>query len=248
MAKKSSKKTTKKATTKKAEKPIAKKSVKTTEKKPKGTASKNTAKTKKHTETHIRNHMSSTLTKEQLEQFRILLLAKRAELLGDVNSMEGDALRKSENDTGNLSSMPIHMADIGSDNYEQEFALGLLDSERKILREIDAALERIKDGSFGLCEGTGNPISLARLEANPWARYCIEYARMVEQGLVREGDKVEGYGGSDDDSEDDDEFYEDDEEEKEDEEEEEESDDEEKSSFSPYFEEEEEDDGRMLYE
>ena len=247
MAKKTSKKTTKKATVKKAEKPV-----KTTEKKPKDTASKKpaktpvSAKTKKHNEPHIRKHMSSNLTPEQIERYRILLLAKRAELLGDVNSMEGDALRKSENDTGNLSSMPIHMADIGTDNYEQEFALGLLDSERKILREIDAALDRIKEGTFGLCEGTGNPISIARLEANPWARYCIEYARMVEQGMVREGDKVESYSENDDESEDDDELYEENEDEEEDEDES--DDDEEKSSFNPYFEEDQEDDGRMLYE
>ncbi|MHC4084606.1 MAG: TraR/DksA family transcriptional regulator, partial [Planctomycetota bacterium] len=85
-----------------------------------------------------------------------------------------------------LSSMPIHMADIGTDNYEQEFALGLMDSERKLLREIDDALQRTEQGTYGICEGTGKQIRKARLEAQPWARYCVEYARKLEQGLVRE--------------------------------------------------------------
>jgi DnaK suppressor protein len=87
--------------------------------------------------------------------------------------------------------MPIHMADIGTDNFEQEFALGLMDSERKILAEINDALGRIDEGVYGTCEGTGKPIAKARLEANPWARYCIKYATMVEQGLVREGEKID---------------------------------------------------------
>jgi RNA polymerase-binding protein DksA len=78
------------------------------------------------------------------------------------------------------------MADIGTDNYEQEFALGLMDSERKLLRGIDDALGRIEQGTYGICEGTGKPIPKARLEAQPWAEYCIEYARMLEQGLIQE--------------------------------------------------------------
>jgi RNA polymerase-binding protein DksA len=99
--------------------------------------------------------------------------------------MENDALKKSRLDAaGDLSSMPIHMADIGTDNYEQEFALGLLDSERKLLHEINEALQRIEDGVYGICEGTGEPIPKARLEASPWARYCVAYARLIEQGLV----------------------------------------------------------------
>ena len=109
------------------------------------------------------------------------------EILKNVIEIEDEALKKSRLDaTGDLSSMPIHMADLGSDNFEQEFALGLMDGERKLLREIDYALERINQGTFGICTGTGQPIAKARLEAQPWARYCIEYARKLEQGLVVE--------------------------------------------------------------
>jgi len=127
------------------------------------------------------------LTAANIEHFKNVLLEKRREILRNVNEFEDEALKKSRLDaTGDLSSMPIHMADIGTDNYEQEFALGLMDSERKLLKEIDDALEHIEQGTYGICEGTGEKIPKARLEARPWARYCVEYARKLEQGLVTE--------------------------------------------------------------
>jgi RNA polymerase-binding protein DksA len=140
-----------------------------------------------------REKISSTRTKKRSltaadkEHYKQMLLEKRREILINVNEFEDEALKKSRLDaSGDLSSMPIHMADIGTDNYEQEFALGLLDSERKLLREIDNALGRIEKGTYGVCEGTGKPIRKARLEAQPWARYCVDYARKLEQGLVTE--------------------------------------------------------------
>ena len=127
------------------------------------------------------------LTAGDTERFKQILLEKRKEIIGNVNEMEDEALKRSRMDaTGDLSSMPIHMADIGTDNYEQEFALGLMDGERKLLKEIDDALQRIEQGTYGICEATRKPIAKARLEAQPWARYCVEYARMLEQGLVTE--------------------------------------------------------------
>ncbi len=107
--------------------------------------------------------------------------------MGDVNHIESEALKTSRLDaSGDLSSMPIHMADIGSDNYEQEFALGLMDSERKIVREILAALKRIEQRTYGICEGTGEPIPKARLEGIPWTPYCVRHAELIEKGLVSE--------------------------------------------------------------
>jgi DnaK suppressor protein len=140
-----------------------------------------------------RAQVSSTRKKKRVllnadaKHFKKLLLEKRREILRNVSEFEDEALKKSRLDaSGDLSSMPIHMADLGTDNYEQEFALGLMDSERKLLREIDNALTRIERKTYGICEGTGKPIPKARLEAQPWARYCVEYARMLEQGLVAE--------------------------------------------------------------
>ncbi len=121
-----------------------------------------------------------------------MLLEKRREIVGDVNEMEDEALKKSRTAaSGDLSSMPIHMADIGTDNYEQEFALELMDSERKLLRGIDDALQRIEEGTYGICEGTDDPIAVARLEAKPWARYSVEYARMMEQGKIPQEEEEE---------------------------------------------------------
>lgn len=122
-------------------------------------------------------------SKEVLDEFRQLLLTKRAELIGDVDHMTNEALRNSQpGGTGSLSNVPIHMADVGSDNWEQEFTLGLVANERQRLKEIDAALQRIADHTYGICESTHKSIGKKRLRAKPWARYCIESAREKELG------------------------------------------------------------------
>jgi len=131
------------------------------------------------------NKNNNELTQRELQKFKELSLAKRNELLGNVSSMEIEALRRESSD---LSRLPIHMADLGTDNYDQEFTLGLMDSERKLMKEIDEALDRIENCTYGICEGSGKSIPKARLEAIPWARYCVEYARLLEKGLVREKD------------------------------------------------------------
>lgn len=144
---------------------------------------KKTTKKKTATKKTVKKNSKLSLSAAERESFREALLLKRREIFQNVFEIEGETLKKSRLDaTGDLSSMPIHMADIGTDNYEQEFALDLMDSERRILYEIDEALQRLEEGTYGICEGTGQPISKARLRAQPWARYCVEYARMVEEG------------------------------------------------------------------
>lgn len=123
------------------------------------------------------------LKTRDLEFFRDLLLAKRREIVGDMHSMEAEALRSTSG--SNLSNLPMHMADMGTDNYEQEFTLGLVEKDRQLLREINLALKKIVDGTYGICEGTGKPITRARLEAKPWARYSIEYTIKLEKGMLR---------------------------------------------------------------
>lgn len=146
-------------------------------------------KRKKTPKTEVEERTPKTrLSSADLQHFRELLLEKRKEILGNVSEIEGEALRKSRLDaSGDLSSMPIHMADLGTDNFDQEFSLELMDGERRLIVEIDDALNRITAGTYGICEGTGKPITKARLEAQPWARYSVEYAKMVEQGRVKEG-------------------------------------------------------------
>lgn len=122
------------------------------------------------------------LSAKELETFRDMLLAKRRELVGDMYSMEREALQRSGE---NLSNLPLHMADMGTDNYEQEFTLGLMEKDRLLLREINTALAKIMDGTYGICEGTGKPIAKVRLEVQPWAKYSIEHARKLENRGVR---------------------------------------------------------------
>ena len=112
--------------------------------------------------------------------------------------MESEAFKSGSN----LSNMPIHMADVGTDNFEQEFTLGLIESERKILREIQEALGRIEDGSYGICQGTNKPIPRVRLEAVPWAKYSLDYAKALESGAIRhETNSSRDDDGGDDDEE-----------------------------------------------
>ncbi|MEI8195622.1 MAG: TraR/DksA C4-type zinc finger protein [Phycisphaerae bacterium] len=152
---------------------------------------------KKPVETKPRK-LTSPLSKSELTHFRALLLEKRRELLGDVGTMENEAFKSGSN----LSNMPIHMADVGTDNFEQEFTLGLIESERKLLREIQDALGRIEEGTFGICIGTGKAIPKVRLEAVPWAKYTIEYSKALESGAIRrDGGSDDEDNGSDDDEE-----------------------------------------------
>ena len=77
--------------------------------------------------------------------------------------------------------MPIHMADLGTDAFEQENTLNLLQNEEQVLAHIAAALERIDQGTFGRCEECGAEIPETRLRALPYARYCVECARKLEK-------------------------------------------------------------------
>jgi DnaK suppressor protein len=124
--------------------------------------------------------IKTKLSKKELGYYRDLLLHKRRELVGDLHAMENEALRSGG---GNLSHMPIHMADIGTDTFDQDFMLGLAAAERDQLREIDAALQRIEERTYGVCQLTGEQIPKSRLDAKPWAKYTIEAARKMESQL-----------------------------------------------------------------
>lgn len=118
------------------------------------------------------------LTPEDMQRFRAILLAKRSEILGNVTNMGDETIRRVRSD---LSTMPLHMADLGSDNYDLENTLGLMESETRILLEIDYALRRIEEGTYGICEVGGEPIVIERLEAIPWARCCVACASLSER-------------------------------------------------------------------
>lgn len=117
-------------------------------------------------------------SKEQLDHYKQILIRKRAELIGDVSTMEHEALRGS---SGSLSNLPQHIAEQGTDAFDQSLSLDLAAADRKLIKEIEDALKRIADGTYGICELTGKPIKADRLEELPWARYTIDAARMLER-------------------------------------------------------------------
>ncbi len=205
--KKAATKTVKKAVTKtvkKAATKTVKKAAKKTVKKVTKKAAVKKAAPEAIRKPRPRKALKSPLCKKDMEAFRGMLLEKRRQLMGDMSGMEAEAFHGNrQEETGDLSNMPVHMADIGTDNYEQEFTLGLLESERQLLGEINQALGRISDGLYGLCMGIGEPIGIPRLRAKPWAKYSIEYARRIEQGQIPR--PANDYGQSDDDLENDDE-------------------------------------------
>jgi DnaK suppressor protein len=122
------------------------------------------------------------MKKPEFAVYKELLLALRSRLRGDVSQMADAALKKSRSEAnGDLSSMPIHMADIGSDNFEQEFTLSLIENDGGTLALIETSLERIEEGTYGQCEECGVKIPKTRLNAIPYATLCIHCAEKQEQ-------------------------------------------------------------------
>ncbi|HEY1064581.1 MAG TPA: TraR/DksA family transcriptional regulator [Pirellulales bacterium] len=118
------------------------------------------------------------MKKAELDKYKQTLLELRSRLRGDVTHLADSGLSLSG---GNLSSMPIHLADMGSDTYEQDFTISLMENGGEVLDQIEAALERIEDGTYGNCLECPQKISKARLDAIPYAELCIECASKLDE-------------------------------------------------------------------
>lgn len=115
--------------------------------------------------------------KPDTQPFKEKLLQLRARLRGDVSAMADATLKRTRTESsGDLSSMPIHMADIGSDNFDQEFTLSLMENDEGTLDLIEGALERIEEGTYGSCTECGGRIPKTRLNAIPYTPHCIKCA------------------------------------------------------------------------
>lgn len=117
------------------------------------------------------------MTNTDLTLHRERLLALRARLQGDTTQMEDDALK----DHSKTTSIPTDMAELGSDNAEQELTFSLLGSDRDTLDQIEAAIQRIEDGGYGRCEACGERIPNTRLDAIPYAAECVRCASQQEE-------------------------------------------------------------------
>jgi RNA polymerase-binding transcription factor DksA len=107
---------------------------------------------------------------DRLMELRDYLLDRKGEQVRDA--------------TDERPAFSLHMADAGTDSYDRDFALSRISAEQEAVYEIEEALDRIRTGTFGICEVTGKPIEPRRLEAIPWTRFSAE----AEKKLERDGD------------------------------------------------------------
>jgi len=122
-----------------------------------------------------------TLSKEQVKQLRQLLITERAKLAGEIKAIAQETAKSPRDASGDLSAYTVHMADMAADTYERELSMNIVSSEQELLYQIDDALKRLDDGSFGVCQQCNQPVSMSRLKAVPYASMCISCQRAKEQ-------------------------------------------------------------------
>ncbi|MCM8782548.1 MAG: TraR/DksA family transcriptional regulator [Candidatus Omnitrophica bacterium] len=119
--------------------------------------------------------------KNDLNKFKQLLINLREKIVGEVEHIANNTLKQSQREAaGDLSGYTLHMADMASDHYDREFSLSIASTEQNIIYEIDEALRRIKDGSYGICFTCEKPIAKRRLKAVPYAKLCVNCQQKEE--------------------------------------------------------------------
>jgi RNA polymerase-binding transcription factor DksA len=122
------------------------------------------------------------LSKDDAAKFRKLLLDLRDHIIDGVSFLASDNLKRSHRDaSGELSGYSLHMADAGTDTFDREFALSLVSNEQEALYEIEEALKRLDQNTYGICGNCEKPILKARLEAVPFARLCVSCQSEIEK-------------------------------------------------------------------
>jgi len=125
------------------------------------------------------------MTKQQLKQFRQVLLQERTKFAGEIKSIVREASKNPREAAGDLSAYTVHMADMSADTYERELAMDLAESPQEVLYQIDEALKHIEEGTYGICQQCSKPIALSRLRAVPYTALCISCQRAKEQKTKR---------------------------------------------------------------
>jgi len=114
------------------------------------------------------------MTKQELLKYKKLLMRVREGVAGDISHIAKENLKSQKESSGDLSGYSLHMADMASDSYDRELSLNIAGEVQEIVYEIDDALKRIEEGSFGKCISCGKKIPQKRLNAVPYAKYCIQ--------------------------------------------------------------------------
>ena len=111
--------------------------------------------------------------RKELEEFRKRILGRKNQILDDLG--KDTTLKQTQKEaSGDISGYTYHMADVATDNYDREFSLGIASNERQVLYELDDAVKRIEDGSYGICEDCKAAITKTRLKAIPYTRHCLK--------------------------------------------------------------------------
>lgn len=119
---------------------------------------------------------------KELAEFKKIILKHKGEIAENIEHISEDTLKKSQKDaSGDISGYTYHMADVATDNYDREFSLGLAANERQSILELDDALKKIQDGTFGVCEDCKSSITKTRLKALPYARLCLKCQEKKEK-------------------------------------------------------------------
>lgn len=126
--------------------------------------------------------LSKRTVAPRFQRFYDLLMDLRREVAEELNMHSSETLKKSRKDDSGDHATSV---DAGTDNFDRDFALSLLSSEQEALKEIDAAIERIYKGTYGVCEITGVSIAEERLEAVPFTRFSLEGQRQHELNARR---------------------------------------------------------------
>ena len=126
--------------------------------------------------------MKKRFAKKDLDTYKEKLFNLKDDVMNQIRDISEDTLMKSQKEvSGDISGYSIHMADVASDNYERDFNLGLVSNETKIVIDIEAALKRIEDKTYGVCPGCEKPIAKVRLQAIPYTRYCKKCKEKLEK-------------------------------------------------------------------
>jgi len=149
-------------------------------------ASRPNPKTNGHKAPHRPARPAKPLSAKDLQKFKALLLEFRDRIVGDIQFLTADNLHRMGRETGaDLSGASQHSADHGTDNFDREFALSLATTEQDVIYEVDEALMRIEEGTYGFCEMTGVAIEKARLEVIPYTRFSVQAQARMEQGRAK---------------------------------------------------------------
>lgn len=116
---------------------------------------------------------SSKMNEKDLQKYKEKLLNLKDQVSDEIKHLSEDTLMKSQKElSGDMSGYGLHMADVASDNFERDFSLERVSDGRNVIIEINEALRRVDEGTFGICGMCKGPISKQRLEALPHSRFC----------------------------------------------------------------------------